>query len=225
MSIAYAQDDEGVTLFKRNLYHKALARLPSSPTDAETRYLLGLCYFKLGLMYMGIQQVFLPLSLDYYEELHALPERISEQARPSIYTPYYLGLTYLEVGDYARGIAALTQFLEKSPPFPKGGRGDFAPPLEKGKSPPAPPLEKGGKGGFSSNGRPGMAVLSFHGLRHVPTRLPPATCVSFLSADWRFHSSYELLEIPHVTQSVRFRYAGFVTLRYSTQVATQSGGL
>jgi tetratricopeptide (TPR) repeat protein len=106
----FAQAD-GSTLFLRNRYHEALAAFPENPSDPQTRYRLGLCYLKLGLMYMEMHHAFLPLSTHAYEALDALKDYLGEKARPSVYTPYYLGLALCESGDDERGINALNRYL------------------------------------------------------------------------------------------------------------------
>ena len=107
-------DDKSVSLFHQHHYQEAIDILEADLSDPDSRYILGLCYFRLGLLYLEMHRAFLPLATHCYQLLDSLEDYLAEEARPSIHTLFYLGLTYVENEQYEKGIEALENYLSRN---------------------------------------------------------------------------------------------------------------
>ena len=118
-SVLAQTDDKSVNLFHQHHYQEAINLLETDNSSPDSGYLLGLCYFRLGLLYLEMHNTFLPLATHCYQLLDSLEDYLAEEVRASIHTPFYLGLSYVENEQFDQGITALENYLSRdSQQFP-----------------------------------------------------------------------------------------------------------
>jgi tetratricopeptide (TPR) repeat protein len=102
-----SRSEDGWDYFLLNRYNKAIDAFETEPRNAGSLYGLALSYMRYGQLNAKIYQQVLPLGSRYYKLLLAL-----KGVKHSIYTPYYLGLTQLNLEEYKPAIANLSSVID-----------------------------------------------------------------------------------------------------------------
>jgi len=102
-----SRSEDGWDYFLLNQYNKAIDAFETEPKSAGSLYGLALSYMRYGQLNAKIYQQMLPSGSRYYKLLLAL-----KGAKHSSYTPYYLGITQLGLGEYEQAMDNLSSVID-----------------------------------------------------------------------------------------------------------------
>ena len=102
-----SRSEDGWDYFLLNQYNKAIDAFQTESKNAGPLYGLALSYMRYSQLNAKIYQQMLPLGSRYYKLLLAL-----KGVKHSSYTPYYLGINQLSLGEYEQAIDNLSSVID-----------------------------------------------------------------------------------------------------------------